>query len=118
MSQNEAVGISERMLPCTVCGGCVRGFFNSPCAKAGGADPDNPPRAHVTEATFALLRAANVQRQREWDADNKVTLSYRGNEFAGEAGEVCNVVKKLDRERLARYDRTSRRGTGRRYHLC
>lgn len=46
------------------------------------------------------LRAANVQRQKEWDVDNQITLSYRGNEMAGEAGEVCNVIKKLDRERM------------------
>ena len=36
----------------------------------------------------------------EWDAGNQLTLSYRGNELAGEVGEACNVIKKLERERL------------------
>lgn len=46
------------------------------------------------------LRYANQERQREWDPSNKITLSYRGNELAGEVGEACNVIKKLERERL------------------
>lgn len=46
------------------------------------------------------LREANEARQREWDADNRISLSYRGNEMAGEVGEACNVIKKLERERL------------------
>jgi NTP pyrophosphatase (non-canonical NTP hydrolase) len=46
------------------------------------------------------LRIANNARQTEWDRDNRITLEYRGNEFAGEAGEACNVIKKLARERL------------------
>lgn len=49
---------------------------------------------------FDQLRAANKQRQDEWDKDKKLTLSYRGNELAGECGEACNVIKKIDRERL------------------
>lgn len=49
---------------------------------------------------FDYLRNANIERQREWDPENQITLEYRGNEFAGEAGEVCNEVKKLARERL------------------
>lgn len=43
---------------------------------------------------------ANVARQAEWDADNRISLAYRGNELAGEAGEACNVIKKIERERL------------------
>ncbi|WP_240233562.1 MazG-like family protein [Devosia lacusdianchii] len=50
--------------------------------------------------SFNALREANAARQIEWDADNQLTLAYRGNEFAGEAGEVCNVIKKLEPERL------------------
>jgi NTP pyrophosphatase (non-canonical NTP hydrolase) len=50
--------------------------------------------------TYATLRAANQARQAEWDPDKRITLSYRGNELAGETGEACNVMKKLDRERL------------------
>lgn len=50
--------------------------------------------------SFYLLRAANETRQQEWDKDGVITLSYRGNELAGEIGEACNVIKKLERERL------------------
>lgn len=49
---------------------------------------------------FAKLRAANRARQAEWDVDQKITLSYRGNEMGGECGEALNVIKKLERERL------------------
>jgi NTP pyrophosphatase (non-canonical NTP hydrolase) len=45
------------------------------------------------------LRAANVARDKEWGA-GAVTPSFRGVELAGEVGEACNVVKKLERERL------------------
>lgn len=48
---------------------------------------------------FDRLRAANLTRQNEWDKDGKIDLSYRGNELAGEVGEACNVIKKLERER-------------------
>lgn len=50
--------------------------------------------------TYASLRDANVARQKEWDKDDNISLSYRGNELAGETGEACNVIKKLERERL------------------
>jgi NTP pyrophosphatase (non-canonical NTP hydrolase) len=46
------------------------------------------------------LRSANLARQAEWDPSNSISLSYRGNELAGEVGEACNVIKKLDRERM------------------
>lgn len=46
------------------------------------------------------LRAANLARQAEWDAGNQLTAAYRGNELAGEVGEACNAIKKLERERL------------------
>lgn len=46
------------------------------------------------------LRAANRARQAEWDPGDQLTLAYRGNELAGEVGEACNVIKKLERERL------------------
>ena len=49
---------------------------------------------------FASLRIANRARQAEWDIGNKIGLAYRGNELAGEAGEACNVIKKLARERM------------------
>jgi NTP pyrophosphatase (non-canonical NTP hydrolase) len=57
-------------------------------------------QAPATPLTFQELRTANAARQLEWDEDNQLTLAYRGNEFAGEAGEVCNVIKKLERERM------------------
>lgn len=49
---------------------------------------------------FSTLRAANAARQKEWDKENKITLSYRGNELAGEVGEACNIIKKIERERI------------------
>jgi NTP pyrophosphatase (non-canonical NTP hydrolase) len=53
------------------------------------------------QLSFDTLRTANVTRQvTEWDVDNRISLSYRGNELAGEVGEACNVIKKLDREML------------------
>lgn len=54
----------------------------------------------MDEGVFTNLREANIARQKEWDAHSKIILSYRGNEMAGEAGEACNVIKKLERERL------------------
>lgn len=49
---------------------------------------------------FRYLALKNAARQAEWDPSDQITLAYRGNEFAGEAGEACNVIKKLERERL------------------
>jgi NTP pyrophosphatase (non-canonical NTP hydrolase) len=49
---------------------------------------------------LATLRNANHARQQEWDPNDAITLAYRGNELAGEVGEACNVIKKLERERL------------------
>jgi NTP pyrophosphatase (non-canonical NTP hydrolase) len=49
---------------------------------------------------FTTLQEANAARQKEWDAGNQITLAYRGNELAGEVGEACNVIKKIERERL------------------
>jgi len=46
------------------------------------------------------LRILNEIRQKEWDPTDVITLAYRGNELAGEIGEACNVIKKLERERL------------------
>jgi NTP pyrophosphatase (non-canonical NTP hydrolase) len=46
------------------------------------------------------LRAANATREAEWDPESAITLAYRGNELAGEVGEACNVIKKLERERI------------------
>lgn len=46
------------------------------------------------------LRIANYTRQQLWDTKNELTLAFRGNELAGEVGEACNIIKKLERERL------------------
>lgn len=50
--------------------------------------------------TFEGLRKANITRDKEWNPGNQLSLSYQGNELAGEVGELCNVLKKLERERL------------------
>jgi NTP pyrophosphatase (non-canonical NTP hydrolase) len=52
------------------------------------------------ELTFQDLRNANARRQLEWDDGNTLDLTYYGNALAGEVGELCNVIKKLERERL------------------
>lgn len=52
---------------------------------------------------FSELRRANIARDHEWvspGAGAKLSLSFRGNELAGEVGEACNVIKKLEREQL------------------
>lgn len=49
--------------------------------------------------TLSALQRAHVERQEEWCPDQKPDLSFRGNEMAGEVGEACNVIKKLERER-------------------
>jgi NTP pyrophosphatase (non-canonical NTP hydrolase) len=46
------------------------------------------------------LRHANQKRHVEWAKGVDVPLSFRGLELAGEAGEVCNELKKLERARL------------------
>lgn len=44
------------------------------------------------------LRHLNIERQKEWDPENKATLSFKGLEFAGEAGELASKIKKLARK--------------------
>jgi NTP pyrophosphatase (non-canonical NTP hydrolase) len=46
------------------------------------------------------LRAANLARHAEYPGADRITPSFRGNELAGEVGEACNVIKKLERARL------------------
>lgn len=55
----------------------------------------------MTSVSFVDLRRANAERQKEWcpDPGQQPDLSFRGNELAGEVGEACNIVKKLERER-------------------
>ncbi len=49
---------------------------------------------------FDELRCANITRDIEWAGKGTFSLSFRGNELAGEVGEACNIIKKLDRERM------------------
>jgi NTP pyrophosphatase (non-canonical NTP hydrolase) len=45
------------------------------------------------------LREANIARDIEWNNGAvRVSMLFRANELAGEVGEACNVLKKLDRE--------------------
>ncbi|WP_247875648.1 MazG-like family protein [Brucella sp. 09RB8913] len=51
--------------------------------------------------SMAELRAANVARDQEWNTGSeRVSMTFRATELAGEVGEACNVIKKLERERI------------------
>jgi len=50
--------------------------------------------------TLKELNKCNALRNLEWDSDNKLDMSFFGNELGGECGEAQNIVKKLERERL------------------
>jgi NTP pyrophosphatase (non-canonical NTP hydrolase) len=45
------------------------------------------------------LRTAQDARQKQWDPGVKLDLAYFGNAAAGEMGEACNIIKKLERDR-------------------
>lgn len=45
--------------------------------------------------TFNVLREANNSRQREWPGNEQADTAFRAIELAGEAGEVCEAVKKF-----------------------
>ncbi len=49
---------------------------------------------------FEKLRAANQKRHLEWAEGGELSLSFRGVELAGEVGEACNEIKKLERHRI------------------
>jgi NTP pyrophosphatase (non-canonical NTP hydrolase) len=51
---------------------------------------------------YETLEDAIEARFQEWDAMTPVAIppSFYGNELAGEIGEACNIVKKLDREMM------------------
>ena len=52
-----------------------------------------------TLVTFAKLRQTNLDRQKEWHTPEtkEWTLSDWGVAMAGEAGEVCDAIKKYNR---------------------
>lgn len=55
----------------------------------------------VSFNSFDSIRYSNITRQLEWNnGSEKLSLAYKGNELAGEVGELCNVLKKLERERI------------------
>lgn len=57
--------------------------------------------APAPSLAFGLLRHANEARDVEWNTGaEKISLAFRGVELAGEAGEACNVIKKLERATL------------------
>ena len=69
-------------------------------AAEGGAIAPTVSQPPVSSG-FCELRQANCLRNEEWIAGSApLSLSFRGNELAGEVGEACNILKKLDRERL------------------
>jgi NTP pyrophosphatase (non-canonical NTP hydrolase) len=47
---------------------------------------------------YTTLREANQARHAEWTKNEYISPSFRGNEMAGEVGEACNILKKLERE--------------------
>jgi len=57
-------------------------------------------RMTVGDMSLHELRGANIMRNREYPNTDKLDLSFRGLEFAGEAGELVSKVKKLVRLRL------------------
>jgi NTP pyrophosphatase (non-canonical NTP hydrolase) len=91
MNTKEAIGIFNDMLASPVVAKMDKEALRT--ILANGYAPDGM-------VLVPDLRSANTARQAEWDIDNRITLTYRGNELAGEVGEACNVIKKLERERL------------------
>lgn len=46
------------------------------------------------------LYQKNADRQVEWDASDKIDVTFKALEFVGEVGEMCNNIKKVRREEL------------------
>lgn len=47
------------------------------------------------------LRTANIERDIEWcNGEEPLSICFRATELAGEVGEACNIIKKIERERL------------------
>jgi NTP pyrophosphatase (non-canonical NTP hydrolase) len=60
----------------------------------------SPPMPEKCCGSLELLRDANILREKEWDPESKISVLFHGNELAGEVGEACNIIKKLERERM------------------
>jgi NTP pyrophosphatase (non-canonical NTP hydrolase) len=54
----------------------------------------------ITDYGHTTLRKANISRDLIWNPERNITLSFRGVELAGEVGEACNMIKKMERVRL------------------
>lgn len=70
-----------------------------------GCDWTRAPEETATQAsapllTFDELRVSNDKRARIWNASVPPPLSFCMMELAGEAGEACNVAKKLARHEM------------------
>ena len=50
--------------------------------------------------TINELQTANYERNKHWDPAEVLNGAFFATELAGEVGEACNIVKKLERERL------------------
>jgi NTP pyrophosphatase (non-canonical NTP hydrolase) len=53
----------------------------------------------MTDSFLTQLRQKNNQRQTMWTGAENVDILFRAVEFAGEAGELANAVKKVYRAR-------------------
>lgn len=49
--------------------------------------------------TIYDLQIVTKERDKQWDPEGTLDLAFRATELAGEVGEACNVVKKIERER-------------------
>lgn len=53
----------------------------------------------MTDTFLTQLREKNNERQTMWSGAEDIDVLFRAVEFAGEAGEVANAVKKIYRAR-------------------
>lgn len=49
---------------------------------------------------FDRLVKAVTEREAEYDKERKQDLSFLGCAIAGEVGELCNFIKKMERQRM------------------
>lgn len=82
--------------------------WNPECQYSKFHPQKGAPMFDPNHAPYTRLSEANASRQIEWAGEVNLPLSYAGNELAGECGEACNVIKKLERER---YDMVGSRDT-------